>query len=227
MICNICGGEYVSLGVHLRHKHKISPSDYKEEYGLLLGTPLVDDWLSERLRVSQQSRLKDSEYKAEVIEKCRSNAMKKVGKPGAGMTRAGKESIAKRNTAQNDMYLAEQTAAVASVLREKGTLQDVRKALGTGAPAAKKIAKLAGVDYTAESAKAERDKRAAATIRAKAAARVAKVMPYYDTTKSAAEMCRRAGISVKTYKNWLAAGLIPRHPNGRYMRPIKTKEKNT
>lgn len=215
MKCNICGREYIALGVHLRHKHKISPAEYKEEYGMLLATPLVDDWLSERIRASQQSRLKDPEYKTEVADRCRSNAMKHKGKPGAGMTRAGKESIARSDKARNQKYLEEQSVVVAKVLQEKGTMLDVRKATGTGPTAGRKMAEIAGIAYTRESAKIERDKRAAATIRAKALARVAKVMPYFDTTKSAAEMCRMGGISIKTYKNWLAAGLIARHPNGR------------
>lgn len=215
MRCEICGKQFVALGVHLRHKHKISPAEYKEEYGMLLATPLVDDWLSERLKSSQQNRLKDPDYKNELTERCLANSRKNVGKPGPGMTQAGKESIAKKNTDQNERYLAKQTAIVVDVLRKKGTLHDVRKSIGTSSPAAKKIAKLAGVAYTRESAKIERDKRAAATIRAKALARVAKVMPHFETTKSAAEMCRLGGISIKTYKNWLKAGLIARHPNGR------------
>ena len=182
---------------------------------MLLATPLVDAWLSERIRSSQQLRLKDPEYKAEVTDRCRANAMQNVGKPGAGMTRAGKESIAKSDKTRNQKYLEAQSGVVAEVLREKGTMLDVRKATGTGPTAGRKMAEIAGVPYTRESAKIERDKRAAATIRAKALARVAKVLPYFDTTKSAAEMCRLGGISINTYKNWLSAGLIARHPNGK------------
>jgi hypothetical protein len=215
MKCNICGRDYIALGVHLRHKHKIAPSDYKEEYGLLLATPLVDDWLSERIRASQNTRLKDPEYKAELQDRCRSNAAKNVGKPGAGMTQAGKGSIARSDKERNQKYLEKQAVNVAKVLLEKGTMLDVRRATGTGPIAGRKMADIAGVAYSKESAKIERDKRAAATTRAKALARVAKVMPYFETTKSAAEMCRLAGVSIKTYKNWLAAGLISRHPNGR------------
>lgn len=221
MKCNICGREYIALGVHLRRKHKIAPADYKEEYGMLLATPLVDGWLSERIRSSQQSRLKDPEYKAEVTDRCRTNAAKNIGKSGAGMTQAGKQSIAKSAKKRNQKYLEEQSVIVAKVLREKGTMLDVRKATGTGPIAGLKMAKIAGVRYSREAAKAERDKRAAATIRAKALERVAKVMPYFYTTKSAAEMCRMGGISIKTYKNWLAAGLIARHPNGRGPIPHK------
>lgn len=215
MKCNICGRDYIALGVHLRHKHKIDPAAYKEEYGMLLATPLVDDWLSERIRQNQQSRFKDPEYKNEITEMCRLNAKKRVGKPSRGMTQAGKESIARSDKARNQKYLIEQSAVVAKVLLEKGTMRDVRIATGTGPTAGKKMAEIAGVSYSRESAKIVRDKRAAATIRAKAMERVAKVAPFLLTTKSAAEMCRLCGISIKTYKNWLKAGLIDRHPNGR------------
>lgn len=215
MECKICGKNYIALGVHLKRKHKIDPVDYKEDHGMLLATPLVDDWLSERIRTSQYTRLKDPEYKAEIAEKCRENARKNIGKPGAGMTRAGKESIARSDKARNEKYLQDQSAIVAKVLLEKGTMLDVKKATGSGVVAAKKMAKMAGIDYSKESAKAIRDARAAATTRAKAMDRVVKVLPYLHSTKSAAEMCRLAEISKKTYENWLRSGLIERHPNGR------------
>lgn len=221
MKCLICGREYVALGVHIRHTHKISPAEYKEEHGMLMATPLVDDWLSDSLRANQLSRLKDPEYKSELVGRCKANAAGSVGKPGVGMTRAGKESIARHDKERNKQYLVKQAVVVAAVLREKGTMLDVRKATGTGPVAGRKMAEIAGVSYTRESAKIERDKRNAATQRAKAMVRVAKVMPLLETTRSAAEMCRLAGISIKTYKNWLNRGLIPRHPNGSGPRPSK------
>lgn len=219
MKCEICGREYVSIGVHLRHKHKVDPDAYREEFGILRTTPLVDKELSVHLSGKAKQRLQDDDYRAETAEQCRANAAANKGRPAAGMTRAGKAALAKRNTASNATYLQAQAPAVAGVLREKKTLLDVRKALGTGPTAAKKIAVAQNVGYTAQAAKAERAKRAAATIRAKAMARIAKILPLLHTTKSAAEMCRLGGISVKTYKNWLRAGLIPRHPNGRGPRP--------
>lgn len=215
MKCEICGRSYIALGVHLRHKHQVDPDEYREEYGILRTTPLVDDDLSEQISKSAKRRLQDPEYKAEVQARCHANAEKNKGKPSAGMTRAGKAALAQRNTDANIAYLKQQASLVANVLREKGTMLDVRKVTGTGPIAGKKMAEIAGIAYTRESAKIVRDERAAATTRAKAMARVAKVMPYLETTKSAAEMCRLAGISIKTYKNWLKAGLIPRHPNGR------------
>jgi hypothetical protein len=223
MKCNICGREYIALGVHLRHKHKIDPDDYREEFGILRTTPLIDEDLSAHLSAGMKRRLQDDDYKAAVQARCRDNADANKGKPPPSMTRAGKAALAKLNTEANAEYLNQQAPKVAKVLREKGTMLDVRKATGTGPTAGRKMAKIAGVAYTGEAAKIERDKRAAATIRAKALARVAKVMPYFDTTKSAAEMCRLGGISIKTYKNWLAAGLIARHPNGRGPMPHKHK----
>jgi hypothetical protein len=215
MKCELCGRQYIALGVHLRRKHAVDPDDYREEFGILRATPLVDEDLSEHLSHEARRRLQDVEYKAEVQAQCRANANANKGKPAPGMTRAGKAKLAKRNAEVNAEYLKRQAPAVAAVLREKKTMADVRKATGTGATAGKKMAAIAGIEYTPKQAKAERDKRAAETIRAKALARVAKVMPYFDSTKSAAEMCRLSGISIKTYKNWLSAGLIARHPNGR------------
>lgn len=215
MKCEICGREYIALGVHLRRKHKVDPKDYKEEHGILLAKPLVDDWLSVRLSESMQSRLKDAEYRAEMSELCMSNSRKNIGKPPREMTIAGKASIANSDKIRHEKYLIKQSVSVSEVLREKGTLLDVRKATGSGPTAAKKMAKIAGFEYSKESAKVIRDARAAATIRRKALERVARVTPYLGTTKSAAEMCRLAGISIRTYKNWLSAGLIARHPNGR------------
>lgn len=215
MKCELCGRQYIALGVHLRHKHAVDPDDYREEFGILRTAPLVDEDLSAHLSAGAKRRLQDGDYKAEVQARCRANANANKGKPAPGMTRAGKAALAKRNSEANAEYLKQQAPKVASVLREKKTMLDVRRELGTSPTAGKKMAAMAGIEYTAQSAKAERDKRAAATIRAKAMARVANVMMHFDTTKSAAEMCRRGGISIKTYKNWLSAGLIQRHPNGR------------
>ena len=218
MKCQLCGGEYIALGVHLRHKHAVDPDDYREDFGILRTTPLVDENLSSHLSDCLKRRLQDDDYKAEVQARCRVNAAANKGKASPGMTRAGKAALAKRNTEANAEYLNQQASMVAEVLREKGTMLDVRKATGTGYKAACKIAKMTGIEYTPQSAKKEASKRAAATIRAKAMARVEKVIPYLETTESAAEMCRRAGISIKTYKNWVKAGLIKKHPNARVFR---------
>ena len=214
MKCELCGRQYIALGVHLRHKHHVDPDDYREEFGILRTTPLVDEELSEHLSAGAKRRMEDQDYKAEFQAICRKNAEANKGKSAPGMTRAGKAALAKRNTEANAEYLKSRAAEVAKILSEKKTMRDVAKALGVGPKAGKKMASMAGVEYSKASAKQERDKRAAATTRAKAMARVAKVMAYFDTTRSAAEMCRLGGISIRTYKNWLSSGLIKRHHNG-------------
>lgn len=215
MKCELCGRQYIALGVHLRHKHHVDPDDYREDYGILRTTPLVDEELSEQLRMGQKQAMQDADYKAAATQRCKDNAKANKGKPPPLMTRAGKAALAHRNVKANAKYLEQQAPKVATILREKKTMLDVRKTLGIGPTAAKKMAALMDVEYTKHLAKTERDKRAAATIRAKALTRVAAIMVHFETTKSAAEMCRRSGISIKTYKNWLKANLIQRHPNGR------------
>lgn len=213
MKCEICGRQYVALGVHLRHKHQVSPEEYREDYGLLKTAPLVDEDLSFHLRASALRRLEDPEYLAEVTGRCKENA--KSGKPAPEMSEEGRRRLAARNSQRNVAYLEDKAPQVQSVLSGDPTGSAVYQSLGMGAPALKRSAGLGLVQYNVAEAKKIRAQRAARTTRDKAMARVAKVMPLYDTTRSAAEMCRLAGISFKTYKNWLAAGLIPRHPNGR------------
>ncbi len=219
MKCELCGRQYIALGVHLRHKHGVDPKEYRDEFGILWTTPLVDDELSAQLSALATRRAQEPEYRLELQDRCRENAAAKKGRAAAGMSKAGKDALAVRNRNANDAYLHAKAPQVARELREKKTMLDVRKAFGTSPSAAKKMLRIDGGAYNAAAAKAERDKRAAATIRAKALARVAQIIHLLDTTKSAAEMCRLAGISIKTYKNWLSAGLIRRHPNGRGPRP--------
>lgn len=215
MKCELCGKQYIALGVHLRHKHAIDPDDYREEFGILRTTPLVDDGLSAYLSDCAKRRLQDDDYLAEVRDRCLRNADDNKRKPPSVMTRAGRADLARRNTAANEEYLKKHAPKVADVLREKQTMKDVTRALGVGLVAGKKMAAMAGVEYSAQSAQDERARRAAATMRAKDMDRVAQVMAHFDTTTSAAEMCRRGGISTKTYRRWLRLGLIPRHPDGR------------
>lgn len=215
MKCELCGRHYIALGVHLRHKHGVDPDDYREQFGITRMTPLVDEDLSAHISACAKRRLEDDNYKAEVQARCRENAEANKGKPWVGMTQAGKAAVAKSNSKRNAEYLKRQAPKVANVLREKKTMTDVTRELGTSRVVGKKMAAMAGVEYIAQSARAEGAKRAAVAARAKAMIRVEKVMVHFYTTKSAAEMCRRGGIGIKTYRNWLNRGLIQRHPNGR------------
>ena len=213
MKCEICGRDFIALGVHVRHKHHVAPADYKEEFGLLKTAALADSDLSERLRRGALMRLKDADYRDEVTEQCKLNAKESAGR-AYEMSDAGKALLSDRNRARNKEYLRAKAQVVAPIIDERGTSLDVRRAIGVGHAAVQRMASMGLVTYERQRAVDERSARAAATHRAKATKRVEAVLPLLETTRSAAEMCRRAGISIKTYKNWLEAGLIPRHPNG-------------
>jgi hypothetical protein len=150
MKCELCGRQYIALGVHLRHRHAVDPDDYREEFGILRTTPLVDEDLSAQLSAGAKRRLQDDEYKAEVQARCRDNADANKGKPAPGMTRAGKAALAKRNAEANAEYLRQQAPKVAKVLREKKTMLDVRRDLGMGREAAKKIVAMGEAAYSKE-----------------------------------------------------------------------------
>lgn len=212
MKCELCGKDYIALGVHLRHKHQVAPADYREEYGLMKTTPLVSDDLSKQLSAGAKARLLDPDYLLETQERCRANA--KLTKPPFEMSEAGKQRLANVNMDNNRQYLKGKASPVANIIANEKTAVDVRRRIGMGANAVKAITAMGLAAYDVDEAKKERARRAALTHRKKALERVSKVEPLLETTASAAEMCRRAGISIKTYKNWLKAGLIRRHPNG-------------
>ena len=98
MKCNICGREYIALGVHVRHKHQTDPDDYRDEFGILRTTPLVDEELSEIIRALAKNRMKDEDYKSEMTEKCKKNGASRKGKKGYGMTPQGKAALSERNS---------------------------------------------------------------------------------------------------------------------------------
>ena len=147
MKCELCGKDYVNLGVHLRHKHKVDPDDYREEFGILRVTPLVDQALSEHIRAQIKIRLRDPDYKEEATARCLENAAANRGKPGPGMSKAGKESLARRNAEANARYLNEMAPVVAKILDEKKTVLDVRRDIGMGANAVKSIVRLGKAVY--------------------------------------------------------------------------------
>ena len=214
MKCEICHCEYIALGVHLRHKHQIDPDEYREEYGLMKTTPLVDPELSAQLTKGAKARLLDLEYLAEMQEMCKVNSLKHPQKKGM-MSTAGRARLATVNKENNGKYLKAHGEVVKPLLDAYKTKLDVYRAIGMGPKAVQGIADMGLASYSLKEAIRIRNERAALTQRRKAQKRVEALMPLLETTGSAAEMCRKAGISIRTYKNWLAAGLIPRHPNGR------------
>jgi DNA invertase Pin-like site-specific DNA recombinase len=209
--CKLCGREYVALGVHLRHKHAVDPDDYREEFGILRITPLVDLELSMHLSAAAKRRLLDSTYREETVARCRANIEANKGKPSSGMTKAGKEKLADRNRKVNVTYLRDLAPKVIRVLGKKKTVSDVCAALGTSPLVVKKILAAAGVSNAREKANQERLKRLRATNRAKTLKRIEKMLAYLEVSKSAAEMCRLSGVSIKTYKSWVNRGVIERY----------------
>lgn len=215
MECKICGKEYINLGVHLRHKHKLDPADYKEEFGILRVTALVDPELSAQLRAGQLRRLADPEYRLEKINVCRANAAKNVGWPSRGMSSAGKARLAQRNTDNNTAYLKTKAVEVCKIVADTKFISAVRHRTGMGTSAVKAIMKMGGITYSKAASLEQRLKNATASLHARRAVRVSEYKTHLGKASSAAEMCRIAGITKRTYKNWLAAGVIDRHPRTR------------
>jgi hypothetical protein len=212
MKCLICGKEYIALGVHIRRKHQIDPDDYREEFGMLRTAALVDDELAKTLSTHMKRRLADPEYLSEAQERCHANAKKLVGKPGPGMSDAGKAMIADRNKARNALYLQSRTEEVAGILLEHKSIHAVRKALGMGTDATKAIIAQFKTGYSKDAALDLRLQQATATQHAKRAVRVEAFKKAAVSAKSAAEACRLAGITKTTYKHWLKAGVIEKQP---------------
>ena len=72
MLCLICGGNYINLGVHVQKKH-MSCNDYRRKFNIQLTTPLADKTLCESLSVSALQRLEDPEWLAECTKRCNEN----------------------------------------------------------------------------------------------------------------------------------------------------------
>ena len=148
MRCELCGKNYVALGVHLRHKHKVDPDDYRDEFGILRVTPLVDAVLSETISAAAKIRLKDADYLAECKERCKENAGNRLGK--GGMSVEGKRQLAERDRKNHLKYLVSKAPEVRKILAEKKTIHDVRRDLGMGPSATKKIIGMGLAQYDKE-----------------------------------------------------------------------------
>lgn len=169
MECLICGKDYVALGVHIRHKHKVTLEDYKDAYGLMRTTPLVDGWLSERLSKYQKHRhATDTDYAAECAARCVAQGKSGIGKPGFGMSDAGKKSLAKRNSESNNAYLKRITPDVLRVYQVRKTIQETAKDVGTSPATARKILATNGIRHTMD----ERERRRLLAIKNKKEARM-------------------------------------------------------
>jgi len=111
---------------------------------MLRTTPLVDKELSAHISAYAKSRMKDAEYKAQMVVICLKNAAKKKVRNGQ-MSRKAKELLAKRNAENNARYIEQRTPEVLTMLREKKSYKHIAKKLGMGWPTLKKIAKMNGI----------------------------------------------------------------------------------
>lgn len=145
MKCELCGREYINLGVHLRHKHSVDPNEYREEFGMLRTAPLVDKELSAHISALAKNRMKDEEYLEQKRALCRKNAAAKKKGQKVQMSRKAKELLAKRNTEANARYLEQRAPAVLAMLRDKKTVRDVSKALRMRQSTVKKIVEMDGI----------------------------------------------------------------------------------
>ena len=153
MKCLWCGKNYINLGVHLRHKHHVDPANYKEEFGMMKTMPLVDADLSEHMSKAMKRRLLDVDYLAETIARCKENAVKNIGKPPAKQSLAGKAKVSERNRKVHANRLNKLAPVVAEILAKKKTLIDVRRAIGMGPNAVKKIVNMGKAEYSKDVAR--------------------------------------------------------------------------
>lgn len=127
--CEICGEHYWALGVHVKHKHGISASEYKAEYGLLMKTPLSHAEICEAASVSIKKRLEDPEYRAESAERCRENGRANKGKSIEFNSPASSAAVAQRNRERNDRYLQARAKEVQKALEATGSIGNAAKSL--------------------------------------------------------------------------------------------------
>ena len=153
MECLLCGKNYINLGVHLRHKHHADPADYKEQFGMMKTTPLVDVELSEHISKSAKRRLLDPDWLAETTARCKENAAKNIGKPPAEYSQAGRDKVADRNRKTHAQRLDKLAPVVAEILRTKKTILDVRRDIGMGSNAVMKIVKMGKAVYSKDVAR--------------------------------------------------------------------------
>ena len=125
MICLICGKSYVSVGVHIRHKHGISPEEYREEFGLLKTTPLVDEGLSAHLSQDKKRYFALNPDIKEVAA-ARLKAVESRNMAGS-MSKAGREKLSGRNSSRNREYLDQKKATVSELLNAGHSLHQVQK----------------------------------------------------------------------------------------------------
>ena len=214
MKCLVCGKNYISVGVHAKHKHGITANEYRVQFGLMRSRALVDHELSEHLSTqAKRSMALKPELRQERVERCANNSQSLTGL--RWKNEVSEETSARykaNNTRRNIQYLQTKALEVAGILRTSKTILAVKEATGMGSQGIKKIVAMGLAHYNPQDAKQTRDVRSNATHQAKRALRIEAYSRNLGKASSAAEMCRISGITIKTYKNWLASGVIDKHP---------------
>ena len=210
MICLICGKNYISVGVHAKHKHGITADEYRHQFGMMKTTPLVDDDLS--LHLSRTARItfatRDRDEQEEIRERCRDNRAKH-GCPKGAMSDAGVAALGSRNKARNEAYLGGKSGAVAAVIEGSSFALDARRELGVGHSAVVAMARAGLISYDRDKAETARLAKVARSIEKRREPQIASVIALYDSKLTLAEICKSTGIGLTTYKKWRASGLVP------------------
>jgi transposase len=211
VICLICGKNYISVGVHIRRKHGVTPELYREEFGLLKTAPLVDEDLSEHLSKNKKAFLRaNPDVAAESAVRLKEANSTQRSMTDA-MSKAGREKLASRNSARNKEYLTGKTEVVAALLASGCTLKEVQEQTKVAPSTVREMVK-AGLVKERDPTEIEQ-RRLAKVIdtRAKSRAKeIAKILALYDTKLSAMEICRRVGVGYTSYKRWVSNGELPR-----------------
>lgn len=216
MKCEICGKNYIALGVHVVVKHGVSTEDYREEFGLMKTAPLVDADLSDHM--SKMAKLtfaaRGIDEQGEIRERCKANA--KNQDAGRTMSDAGKIALAGRSRERNKIYLTSRANEVTEALKENKSYASVRKQLGIGRNAVLGMRNLGLVKYDAQEAKVARLATVKNTIDKRRAPAIARIAELHDSEMTNSEMCRAADVLYTTYKKWVRAGLCA--PRKRYVK---------
>lgn len=219
MICQICGKNYVALGVHVKVKHGIEVADYKSEFGLLKTAPLVDadlsEYFSKMAKITFATRTSDEQD--EIRARCRDNS--KVGCPKGAMSEAGKVALGSRNKQRNESYLKDRAPAVAEILDADQFSVSVRRKIGTGHSTVLAMRDAGLVSYDPGAVEAARLAKVKRTVDARRNAEISKVLALYDSNMTLAEICRQVGVGKTTYKTWRSSGLIANRKT--YMKPAE------
>lgn len=209
MKCQICGREYIALGVHVVVKHGVSTEDYRREFGLMKTTPLVDVDLSQHL--SKMAKItffaRSADEKDEIRDRCKKNTKLRSY---AEMSDAAKSALASRNQTRNVAYLTDKAEEVTAIIEREKSVASVYKNIGMSRNAVIRMKALGLINYDKTEANIARLDKVAKTIDERRAPAIAKLLELHNCEMNNIEICKIAEVPYTTYKKWVKAGLLPR-----------------